>query len=70
MAYASICLRSAVLSLLVLQLQAGTGRAQECPAVGQLYSIDGDVEVLRQGVWRRAALNQDRVTQSCGRHAD
>jgi ferric-dicitrate binding protein FerR (iron transport regulator) len=50
--------RFAFLSLLAIQAQAGTAIAQECPIVGQLYSIDGQVEVQHQGAWRPASLNQ------------
>src|SRR4029079_1348869 len=32
--------------------------AQECPAVGQLYSVDGEVSVQRHGAWQTGALNQ------------
>ena len=48
----------ALLSLLAVQVCAGTAIAQECPAVGQLYSIDGDVSVQRHGAWQRGVLNQ------------
>ena len=48
----------ALLSLLIVVVQAGTASAQNCQAVGQLYSLDGQVEVQRSGVWTPAALNQ------------
>ena len=48
----------ALLSLLAVQVCAGTAIAQECPAVGQLYSIDGEVSVQRHGAWQRGVLNQ------------
>jgi tetratricopeptide (TPR) repeat protein len=44
--------------LLVVGLQAGSAAAQQCAAVGQLYSIDGEVSVQRQGAWQRGVLNQ------------
>ena len=47
-----------LLSLLIVVVQAGTATAQNCQAVGQLYSLDGQVEVQRNGVWQPAALNQ------------
>ncbi len=47
-----------LLSLLIVAVQAGTASAQDCQAVGQLYSLDGQVEVQRNGVWQPAALNQ------------
>ena len=50
-------LRIAALSI-VIQLQAGMARAQECSPVGQLYSIDGEVSVQRHGAWQRGVLNQ------------
>ena len=48
----------ALLSLLAVQVCAGTAIAQECPAVGQLYSIDGEVSVQRHGAWQSGVLNQ------------
>jgi tetratricopeptide (TPR) repeat protein len=51
-------LRIAAISIALIQLQAGMARAQECPTVGQLYSIDGEVSVQRHGAWQRGVLNQ------------
>lgn len=53
----------ALLSLLVFQLQARGVAAQDCLAVGQLFSIDGQVEVqrevaLHEVAWQPASLNQ------------
>jgi tetratricopeptide (TPR) repeat protein len=50
--------RIALLSLSVIALQAGTATAQECPTVGQLYSIDGEVSVQRHGTWHPGVLNE------------
>ena len=59
MAYARTWVRIALLSLLILQSQGGKATAQDCPTVvGQLFSIDGQVEVQRHGAWQPAALNQ------------
>src|ERR1041384_1892280 len=44
--------------LLFFGLQAGSAVAQQCSAVGQLYSIDGEVSVQRQGAWQPGVLNQ------------
>jgi hypothetical protein len=58
MGYTGSWVRFALFSLLAVPVLAGTAIAQECPAVGQLYSIDGDVSVQRHGAWRRGVLNQ------------
>src|SRR3990172_5984351 len=58
MGYTRFWVRIALLSLLAIQVRAGTATAQECPAVGQLYSIDGDVSVQRRGAWQPGVLNQ------------
>jgi tetratricopeptide (TPR) repeat protein len=55
--------RVATLALLVSQLHVTHSHAQECPVVGHLYSIDGDVEIQHQGVWQRGALNQPLCAQ-------
>jgi tetratricopeptide (TPR) repeat protein len=59
--------RIALLSLLAIQMRAGTAIAQECPVVGQLYSIDGQVQVRRHGAWQPAALNQSLCAQDAVR---
>ena len=46
--------------LLVVGLQAGSAAAQQCAAVGQLYSIDGEVSVQRQGAWQKDQQVQKR----------
>ncbi|MCJ7527146.1 MAG: FecR domain-containing protein, partial [Methyloceanibacter sp.] len=51
-------LRIAALLIVLIQLQAGMARAQECSTVGQLYSIDGEVSVQRHGAWQRGVLDQ------------
>jgi tetratricopeptide (TPR) repeat protein len=55
------------LSLILAQVWAGAAGAQGCPVVGQLYSIDGQVEVRRQGTWRPATLNQSLCAQDAVR---
>ncbi len=59
MGYARTWVRITLLSLFIIQSQGGKATAQDCPAaVGQLFSIDGQVEVQRHGAWQPAALNQ------------
>ena len=58
MGYTGFWVRFALLSLLAIQVRAGTAIAQECPAVGQLYSVDGDVSVQHHGAWQPGVLNQ------------
>jgi tetratricopeptide (TPR) repeat protein len=65
--YTGSLVRVALLSLLAMQIRAGTAIAQECPVVGQLYSIDGQVEVRRHGAWQPAALNQSLCAQDAVR---
>jgi len=58
MGYTGSWVRFALLSLLAIELRAGTAIAQECPTVGQLYSVDGEVSVQRHGAWQTGVLNQ------------
>jgi tetratricopeptide (TPR) repeat protein len=58
MGYTGSWVRIALLSLLAIQVRAGTAIAQECPAVGELYSVDGEVSVQRRGTWQPGVLNQ------------
>jgi tetratricopeptide (TPR) repeat protein len=39
-------------------LQVAAAVAQDCSVVGQLYSIDGEVNVQRRGTWHSGALNE------------
>ncbi len=48
----------ALLSLLLIQAQSGKATAQDCRAVGRLFSIEGQVDVRRHGAWQPATLNQ------------
>jgi hypothetical protein len=50
--------RAASFVLFLIGVQVWPAAAQECLAVGQLYSIDGEVEVQHRGAWQTAALNQ------------
>ena len=65
--YTGFFFRIAVLSLLAVQMGAGTAKAQDCPVVGQLYSIDGKVEVRHHGAWQPATLNQSLCAQDAVR---
>ena len=58
MGYTGSWVRFALLSLLAFAARAGTAIAQECPSVGELYSVDGEVSVQSHGAWRPGALNQ------------
>ena len=51
-------MRLGLLSLLTVLVPAGAASAQTCQTVGQLYSLDGQVEVQRNGAWQPATLNQ------------
>ena len=65
--YSGFFFRIAGLSLLAVQMGAGTAKAQDCPVVGQLYSIDGKVEVRHHGAWQPATLNQSLCAQDAVR---
>jgi tetratricopeptide (TPR) repeat protein len=65
--YTGSLVRIALLSLLAIQMRVGAAIAQECPVVGQLYSIDGQVEVQRHGAWQPATLNQSLCAQDAVR---
>ena len=67
MGHTGSLVRIALLALLAIKAQAGTAIAQECPVVGQLYSIDGQVEVRRHGAWQSASLNQSLCAQDAVR---
>jgi len=67
MGYTRSWVRIALLSLLVIQVRAGTARADDCQVVGQLYSVDGQVEVRRHGTWQPATLNQSLCAQDAVR---
>src|SRR6476646_4499599 len=65
--YTGFFLRIVVLSLLAIQMGPGTAKAQDCPVVGQRYSIDGQVEVRHHGAWQPATLNQSLCAQDAVR---
>src|SRR4029077_1571645 len=65
--YTGFFLRIAGLSLLAIQVGGGTAMAQDCAVVGQLYSIDGQVEVRHHGAWQPATLNQSLCAQDAVR---
>ena len=67
MGYGGFGTRIGLLFLLALAAPAGTAIAQSCPVVGQLYSIDGQVEVRRNGAWQTGTLNQPLCAQDAVR---
>ena len=67
MGYGGFGTRIGLLFLLALAAQAGPASAQLCPVVGQLYSIDGQVEVRRNGAWQTGTLNQPLCAQDAVR---
>jgi len=65
--YGGFGTRIGLLFLLALAAPAGTAIAQSCPVVGQLYSIDGQVEVRRNAAWQTGTLNQPLCAQDAVR---
>lgn len=67
MGYGGFGTRIGLLFLLALAAPAGKAIAQSCPIVGQLYSIDGQVEVRRNAAWQTGTLNQPLCAQDAVR---
>ena len=67
MGYTSSWVRIALLSLPLIAVQGGAATADDCQIVGQLYSVDGQVEVRRHGSWQPGILNQSLCAQDAVR---